>query len=198
MEKAMLQFLHLMWVSILIHASHYSYHLSSQMHMPTQNTVTVFGWVVQCWNKIFVGYVLTLPGNHVYFKNLNVKVVLDFDKYYINRQPQTIPHIHNNLKGKPSPGVSYEYPIEVETTGVLPLWLRWYYAVDINAGSISMENARKSGHSVKEAFTHVFGDVPYRSQTQAGPTARAAFIEAAYPAKGAAEKAAKKCLAHAL
>jgi hypothetical protein len=121
---------------------------------------------------------------------------------------------------RPSPGVSYEYPIEVETTVVLPLWPRRYYAVDINAGFISMENARKSGRSVKEAFTRVFGDVPYRSQTvsdhrmrwqQAGPTARAAFIEAgctpaglwsafmaAYPAKGAAEKAAKKRLARAL
>ncbi|KAG2142111.1 hypothetical protein BD769DRAFT_1298116, partial [Suillus cothurnatus] len=59
-----------------------------------------FNATQQCWNKIFVGHVLTLPGNHVYLKNLNVKVALDFDKYYIDRQPQTIPHIRNNLKGE--------------------------------------------------------------------------------------------------
>ncbi|KAG2028936.1 hypothetical protein BDR03DRAFT_1019136 [Suillus americanus] len=38
--------------------------------------------------------------NHVYFKNLDVKVVHDFDKYYTDRQPTTVPHIRNNLKGK--------------------------------------------------------------------------------------------------
>lgn len=68
--------------------------------------------------------------------------------------------------------------------------------------------------SVKEAFASVFGGVPYRAQTvsdhrirwqQAGPTARAALIEAgrtpaclwsafmaAYPAKCAVQKTAKK------
>ncbi|KAG1735874.1 uncharacterized protein EDB91DRAFT_1250205 [Suillus paluster] len=57
-----------------------------------------FNVTQQCWNRIFVGHVLTLPGNHVYLKNLNVKVALDFDKYYIDQQPPTIPHIRNNLK----------------------------------------------------------------------------------------------------
>ncbi|KAG2340596.1 hypothetical protein BDR05DRAFT_1002414 [Suillus weaverae] len=305
------------------------------------NDCHYFNAMQQCWNRIFIGHVLTLPGNHVYFKNLDVKVAHDFDKYYTNRQPPTVPHIYNNLKGKrayvcnttchfqvseasttsndsdqklppvsqkwrphfssncshcrhciytgssqadmhallapysllhttikdeqydvistssnnstddktppkplhikrepsvdgisisldfssvvsdndmPSPGMTYKHPIKVETTVVLPPWPQWYYAVDINMGFTVMENARKSGCSVKEAFTSVFGDVPYCLQTvsnhhicwnQAGPTARAAFIKvgctptglwsvfmAAYPTKGATEKAAKKCLAH--
>ncbi|KAG2131403.1 uncharacterized protein EDB93DRAFT_1108103 [Suillus bovinus] len=143
-----------------------------------------FNVTQQCWNKIFVGHVLTLPGNHVYLKNLNVKVALRL------RQPPTIPHIRNNLKGERAHVHNtthhLQHPIEVETTIVLPPWPRWYYVVDINAGFITMENARKSGRSVKEAFASVFGGIPYRPQTvsdhricwqQAGPTARAAFIE---------------------
>ncbi|KAG2040476.1 hypothetical protein BDR03DRAFT_1008060 [Suillus americanus] len=59
-----------------------------------------FNTTQQCWNRIFVGHVLTLPGNHVYFKNLDVKVAHDFNKYYTDRQPPTVPHIHNNLKGE--------------------------------------------------------------------------------------------------
>ncbi|KAG1844283.1 hypothetical protein C8R48DRAFT_780339 [Suillus tomentosus] len=51
----------------------------------------------QCWNKISVGHVLTLPGAQVYFKNLDVKLTKDFDKHYVDQQPPATPHIRNNL-----------------------------------------------------------------------------------------------------
>ncbi|KAG0696841.1 hypothetical protein DFH29DRAFT_1004247 [Suillus ampliporus] len=115
-----------------------------------------------------------------------------------------------------SPGLSYDYPIEVEVAATLA-WPRGYYAVDINAGFVAMDNTRQSGQSVKEAFANVFGaGVRYRAQTisdhrlrwkHAGPSARAAFIEAgrtpdglwsqfmaAHPTKDAAERATKKRL----
>jgi hypothetical protein len=344
--------------------------------LSVDNGCHYFNSTHQCWNKISAGHVLTLPGIHIYLKNLDVKVAHDFDKYYVNQQPPTLPHIRNNLKGErayichasnnnhlrpgsssesdrpvvmhkrklaspsssppqhqrcrvrttmsvtrrahshikrdpsvislssgldttddetlrhikqepsaatsihppikrepsvislssdlnttddetlvcyikqelsaatrvrrplritrepslgagsiysttdgemSSPGLSYDHPIEVEVAAP-PLWPRGYYAVDINAGFVAMDNAKQSGRSVKEAFASVFGaGVRYRAQTisdhrlrwnHAGPSARAAFIEAgrtpgglwsefmaAHPAKDAAERATKKRLA---
>ncbi|KAG1875861.1 hypothetical protein C8R48DRAFT_768715 [Suillus tomentosus] len=117
-----------------------------------------------------------------------------------------------------SPGLSYDHPIEVEVASMRLSWPREYYAVDINEGFVAMDNARQSGRSVKEAFASVFGaGVRYRAQTisdhrlrwkHAGPSARAAFIEAgrtagglwsevmaAHPARNAAERATKRRLA---
>ncbi|KAG1887855.1 hypothetical protein F4604DRAFT_1916701 [Suillus subluteus] len=114
-----------------------------------------------------------------------------------------------------SPGLSYDHPIEVEVAAMLPPWPRGYYAVDVNTAFITMDNTKQSGQSVKEAFASVFGaGVRYSAQIisdhrlrwkHAGPSARAAFIEAgrtpdglwsefmaAHSAKSAAEKAARK------
>ncbi|KAG1742651.1 uncharacterized protein EDB91DRAFT_1346422 [Suillus paluster] len=68
--------------------------------LSVDNGCHYFNSMHQHWSKISAGHVLTIPGVHIYLKNLDVKVAHDFDKYYIDQQPPALPHIRNNLKGE--------------------------------------------------------------------------------------------------